>query len=55
MISDVIMVSDKHIDPTIDILDQSLFMWEIFIEHLNPPFYRYEPSLDIISDIPGYY
>jgi hypothetical protein len=38
MISDVIMVSDKHIDPVIDMLNKSLFMWERFIEHLNPPF-----------------
>ncbi|RNI12786.1 hypothetical protein EDD83_01295 [Methanohalophilus euhalobius] len=53
MISDVIMI--KHLYPVINMLNKSLFMWEIFIEHLNPPFKRFEPSLDIVSDTPGYY
>ena len=53
MISDVIRI--KHIDPIIDMLNKSLFMWKIFIEHLNPAFRRFEPSLDIVSDIPEYY
>ncbi|RSD33159.1 MAG: hypothetical protein CI953_1773 [Methanohalophilus sp.] len=36
MISDVIMI--KHLYPVINMLNKSLFMWERFIEHLNPPF-----------------